>query len=110
MPARDDSQRKKPGRSRADRGGDIDDAIAAGNEPFNDQTKRNREQKRAEDEVDKLHVIDSVMAGLVPAIPLRSARLCPLYRDARVKPGHDAGEATAPWSASVPDNRRRDAS
>ncbi len=30
-----------------------------------------------------------VMPGLVPGIPLRKARSCPLYRDGRDKPGHD---------------------
>jgi hypothetical protein len=34
-----------------------------------------------------------VMAGLVPAIPLRQA-LCIPKRDARVKPAHDNGEDT----------------
>jgi hypothetical protein len=32
--------------------------------------------------------LESVMAGLVPAIPLRDA-LCPPKRDARHKAGHD---------------------
>src|SRR5690349_9711317 len=31
----------------------------------------------------------NVIAGLVPAISLREARLCPLNRDGRDKPGHD---------------------
>jgi len=30
-----------------------------------------------------------VIAGLVPAIPIRVARLCPHKRDGRDKPGHD---------------------
>src|SRR5690242_7885498 len=32
------------------------------------------------------------MAGLVPAISLRKARLCPPYRDRRDEPGDDDGE------------------
>ena len=31
----------------------------------------------------------SVIAGLVPAISIRKARLCRLHRDGRDKPGHD---------------------
>jgi hypothetical protein len=34
-----------------------------------------------------------VMAGLVPAISLRKARLCVPDRDRRDKPGDDEGEA-----------------
>jgi len=30
-----------------------------------------------------------VITGLVPVIPLTSARPCPLKRDGRDKPGHD---------------------
>jgi hypothetical protein len=33
-----------------------------------------------------------VMAGLVPAMSLRKARLCPSYRDRRDKPGDDERE------------------
>jgi hypothetical protein len=30
------------------------------------------------------------MAGLVPAIPIKTAKRCQCYRDARHKAGHDA--------------------
>jgi hypothetical protein len=40
------------------------------------------------------------MAGLDPAIPLSMARLCPIYRDRRVKPGDDGGECDILYPAS----------
>src|SRR5437667_401843 len=37
-----------------------------------------------------------VMPALVAGIPLRNAKMCPLYRDGRDKPRHDGGAAVRP--------------
>ena len=45
-------------------------------------------------EMEAHHLTTTVIAGLDPAIPLRSAQQCHMNRDGRNKSGHDEGNST----------------